>query len=178
MKDKVVIIGAGGHGKVVAETILQSGNYLLSGFVDDHLATGTAVLDEYRVIANRAQLEFTDFDFFVVAIGNNMLRREIYCSLHKDHEPLTLIHPFTQVSPHAVIGKGTVVLPGAVISYGTVIGENCIIGSNVHIDHESVIGSHCHIRNGSSIGSNCIIDDLCSTETGFPLPSFAHLTTE
>ncbi len=178
MKNKIIIIGAGGHGKVVAETILQTGHYLLLGFADDHLPLGTVVMDDYRVIAGIGSLAFTGFDRFIVAIGNNTVRKEIYNRLHKDLEPLTLIHPFTYVSPHATIGKGSVILPGAVISYGVTIGENCIIGSNVHIDHESVIGSHCHIRNGSSIGSNCILDDLCSTETGFPLPSFAHLTTE
>lgn len=148
------------------------------GFADDQVPVGKTVLGSYSVVARPENIADLEFDRFVVAIGNNRVRAGIFDKLRQSHDPLTLIHPFTHVSPEARIGAGSVVLPGAVISFGAVIGEDCIIGSHVHIDHETVIGAHCHIRNGSSIGSNCIIDPFCLTETGYAMPSFSQLSAE
>lgn len=177
MSNKIIIIGAGGHGKVSAETILKTGQWNIVGFCDDNVPEGTVITDDIRVVSTLQNIENIAFDHFIVAMGNNPLRKEIFHKLKSRFIPATIIHPFTSISSHAKIGVGSIVLPGAVISHGTQVGENCIIGSNVHIDHESTIGSHSHIGNGSSIGSNCTVEEESTTPTGFTLQSFSKRTS-
>lgn len=175
MNKKLLIIGAGGHGKVVAETALQSGQWDIAGFCDDTVSVGTIVMDDISIITRLSGIEKISFDSFIVAIGNNHIRKDIFLKLRSQFQPATIIHPFTQVSAHSTIEEGCIILPGAVISFGVKIGANCIIGSNVHIDHECTIGAHCHIGNGTSIGSNCLISPEHTTQTGFALQSFSQI---
>jgi sugar O-acyltransferase (sialic acid O-acetyltransferase NeuD family) len=174
-KPGIIIIGAGGHGKVVAESIQKQNKYTIIGFCDDTLQVGTIVFDEIKVISNLQHIGSTRFDYFITAIGNNKIRKKIFTKLKNIYTPASVIHPYTEISHYAVIKEGSVILPGAVISYGVHIDENCIIGSNVHIDHESQIGAHSHIRNGSSIGSNCVIGCESSTDTGEDIQPFSHI---
>jgi acetyltransferase EpsM len=174
MKNKLIIIGAGGHGKVAAEAAMQSGDWVITGFCDEKIAVGTKVIDDLTVITNLANIKNAVFDYFFIAIGDNKIRKEIFEKLRPLSAPATITHPFSSISKHAGIGEGSIILPGAVISHGVKIGDNCIIGSNVHIDHESVIGEHSHIRNGSTIGSNCILDPESETPAGASLQPFSH----
>jgi sugar O-acyltransferase (sialic acid O-acetyltransferase NeuD family) len=178
MKSKILIIGAGGHAKVVAETLALCGNYELIGFVDDKVEAGTEIVPGIKVLGNVASAPKFEFDSFFVAIGNNTLRENLHKKFASSKMPVVLIHPYSCISPSARIAEGSIVLPGAVISAGAVVGTACIIGSNVHIDHETIIGDYCHIRNGSSIGSNCVIKDWYTTETGMnvqPFSTMSHL---
>ncbi len=174
MNNNIIIIGAGGHGKVVAEAILSQGKYNLLGFCDDATPPGTIVFGHYKIICNTSQIAHFDFDFFIVAIGNNETRKKIHELLKQQHQGAIVIHPFTSISAQAQIEPGSVVLPGAVVSYGAHVGENCIIGSNVHIDHETIIGSNSYIRNGSSIGSNVNVASESYTNTGECIQSFTQ----
>lgn len=176
MNKKLLIIGAGGHGKVVAETALQSGLWDIAGFCDDTIPAGTIVMDDITIISKLSGIENISFDSFIVAIGNNQVRKDIFLKLITHFKAATIIHPFTHVSAHSSVEEGCIILPGAVISFGAEIGANCIIGSNVHIDHESEIGAHCHIGNGTSIGSNCLIPSSYTTPTGLAIQSFSHLS--
>lgn len=175
MNKKLLIIGAGGHGKVVAETAMQSGQWDIAGFCDDTVPAGTLVMDNFRIITSLANIEKISFDKFIIAIGNNQIRQDIFLKVRPLFTPAIIIHPFTHISAHSVIEEGCVILPGAVISFGAKIGMNCIIGSNVHIDHECSIGAHCHIGNGTSIGSNCTIGSGYTTPTGFSLQAFSNI---
>lgn len=174
MNSNIIIIGAGGHGKVVAEAILSEGKYHLLGFCDDAAPIDTLVFEQYKVVCNTEQLAHLNFDFYIVAIGNNEIRKKIHERLKLQHRAASIIHPFTSISAHASIGAGTVILPGAVVAQGTHIGENCIIGSNVHIDHETIIGDNSYIRNGSCIGSNTNIAAGSYTNTGESIQSFTQ----
>lgn len=174
MNNNIIIVGAGGHGKVVAEAILSQRKYNLLGFCDDATPPGTVVFGQYKIICNTGLIDNFDFDFYVVAIGNNEIRKKIHERLKLQHQTASIIHPFTSISAHASIGAGTVILPGAVVAQGAHIGENCIIGSNVHIDHETIIGDHSYIRNGSCIGSNANIASGSYTNTGESIQSFTQ----
>ena len=176
MKSKILIIGAGGHAKVVAETLALCGNYELIGFVDDKVEAGKEIVPGFKVLGNVASALTFDFDSFFVAIGNNTLRESLHRKFASCRKPVVLKHPFSCISPTALIGEGSIVLPGAVISAGALIGTACIVGSNVHIDHETIIGDYCHIRNGSSIGSNCVIKAFYTTETGMNVQPFSTMS--
>lgn len=174
MNNNIIIVGAGSHGKVVAEAVLSQKKYNLLGFCDDATPPGTVVFGQYKIICNTGQIDNFDFEFYVVAIGNNEARKKIHDRLKQRHQAAIVIHPFTSISENAQIEPATVILPGVVVSYGAHIGENCIIGSNVHIDHETIIGNNSYIRNGSSIGSNANVASESYTNTGECIQSFTQ----
>jgi sugar O-acyltransferase (sialic acid O-acetyltransferase NeuD family) len=176
MKKKIIIVGAGGHAKVVLDTILKIGDYEVIGFADDHLFTGMEVSDGYHVIASTNSLHnFADcIDFFIVAIGDTKVRSFLYQTLKNSYGPATIIRPDATIAKSVEIGPGTVILAQSVVNAHVVIGENCLINSLCLIDHGSVIGEHSHIAQGTIIGSDVQIPAMCVTELGEKIPSFSH----
>jgi acetyltransferase EpsM len=114
-------------------------------------------------------------DAFVVAIGNNPIRKKLFEVYSEKYEGALIIHPSASVSTDAMIGKGTVVLAGAVVAQGARVDENCIVNSLSLVDHETTIGAHAHIAQGSIIGSNCVIPALYSTRLGEHVNSYTNL---
>ncbi|HEY6160313.1 MAG TPA: acetyltransferase [Bacteroidia bacterium] len=173
MKKKIVIIGAGGHGRVIADLLCLSAEYELVGFADDGLMKGAEVMEGKKVLAASSEKEFLSSlaTHFVVCLGNNSIRKKIVEDLSGVMQAATLIHPSAVVSRHASLGAGTVVLANAVINAGCKIGINCIINSISLVDHDSVVGDHVHIAQGTVIGSNCRIAANFSSVPGQVIPS-------
>ena len=159
-----LIIGAGGHGKVVADAILSAGMPLL-GFLDDNPDTIGQQILGYPVLGNIAQwLEF-DADGLVIAVGNNRIRRMIQQKLEASAHPnwITVIHPKAIVAASLKVGVGTVVMAGAIVNPDTVIGQHTIINTGATVDHDCVIGDYVHIApgvhlaGGVTVGNNTLI---------------------
>lgn len=176
-KPEVLILGAGGHAKVIAETIALSCEFSILGFIDDNIEAGTVIFEDKKVLGKICEVnEFANkAEFFIAAVGNNSLREEFFNAAKKYFKPLSVIHPFSFVAKTTVIGDGTVVLPGAIVSSNCIIGKNTIINSRVLIDHDSVIGDHCHIAQGSILGSNVHISSRNFTDIGAVYPSFSKI---
>lgn len=138
---KITIIGASGHGKVVAD-IAKLNGYDKIEFLDDDLNLDAC--GPYPVVGgtNRA----VDGDVFV-AVGNSRIRRR----LSRGRTPVTLIHPAAVVAADAVIGEGTVIMAGAVINPGTIIGRSCIINTCASIDHDCVLENYVHVAVGAHL---------------------------
>ena len=135
----LLILGAGGHGRVVKETAEATGIYDDIAFLDDRNPDAVGKLDEYQKLRNR-------FDAAFVAIGNNKLRSQWLEKLKLAvYQIPALIHPRTYVSPSSSVGSGTIVEPLACINTGVVIGEGCIISISAVIDHDSRIEAFSHI---------------------------------
>ena len=152
MNKKVVIIGAGGHGRVVADTIEICGDTVL-GFLDDN-----AENDKVNVIGKVADAEkYCDGETYLfVAIGNCEVREKIMNSL-KDAKWYTAIHPSAVISPSAVIGEGTCVMPNAVVNNSAVVGKGVIINTCASVDHDDIIGDFVHIACGVHIAGTATI---------------------
>lgn len=149
---KLIIIGAGGHGRVVSETAKLNG-YEVIDFLDDadNQATVGKVADFIKYIC--------DFEF-IVAIGNNKVRMKIQSDLKKSGANIvSLVHPNATVSESASIGKGTVVMAGAVINAGAVVGDGAIINTCASVDHDCRIGNFSHISVGARICGTVEIGD-------------------
>ena len=145
---QLVIIGASGHGKVVADIAKKIG-YDEICFLDDD-----ASLTEcggYAVIGKSGR--FIDFncDIFV-AIGDPNIRKyfQTQFELHGKTVP-TLIHPNASIAENVQIGNGTLVVAGAVINPGVRIGKGCIINTCSSVDHDCVVGDYVHIAVGSHL---------------------------
>lgn len=146
---QVIIIGASGHGKVVADTILQSGDQV-RGFLDDNPELGESFIG-LPVLGTIDQ--FVDYpdSKFVVAIGNAKIRENIV-------EKLVGVSWYTAIHPRAVIslldtsiGEGTVVMADAVINAGAKIGNHCIINTGAVVEHDNRIDDFAHISVGAKL---------------------------
>ncbi|MEA2015808.1 MAG: acetyltransferase [Actinomycetota bacterium] len=157
MKNKIYIIGAGGHGQVVLDTLLQSGLSPV-GFLDDNVPVGEKILD-IPVIGKISLAKNLDGQF-IVAIGDNTMRKRIVGMLQfSDEKYFSVIHPSVILSKNVKIGVGSMIIGGVVINIGTVIGKHTIINTSVSIDHHNIIGDFVHIAPGVHTGGNVIVKD-------------------
>ena len=140
----LLIIGAGGHGQVVAECAEACG-YKKIDFLDDNNPDAVGGIDQ---LENKV----TEYDSVIVSIGNNEIRRELIRRVQSINAPIaTLIHPRAFVSPTATVGSGSIVLPGAVIHTNANIGIGCIVSIGALIDHDAVVEDFSHINTGAIV---------------------------
>ncbi len=145
---RLIIIGAGGHGKVIADIALKNG-YTDIFFADDN-STGDCV--GFPIICTSKELEKENDGEteFVIAIGNNNIRKKIGMAHSLDYA--TLVHPSASVGINVKLGTGTVVMAGAVINACTVIGDHCIVNSNAVVEHDNVLEDYVHISPNAALG--------------------------
>lgn len=151
---KLVIIGASGHGKVVADIAKRNG-YTEIVFLDDD--ESVVECGGYPVVGSSADVANMDADV-IVAIGNAAIRERIQESVDEGRMTM-LIHSDAVVADGVVIGAGTVVMAGAVINPGTTIGRGCIVNTSSSIDHDCVIGDYVHVSVGVHIAGTCEIGE-------------------
>jgi sugar O-acyltransferase (sialic acid O-acetyltransferase NeuD family) len=148
MKKKLLIIGASGHGKVVADIALKMNRWQSIAFLDDdeNLKTSMGI----EVIGKSGKsFEFIDEYEICVAIGNNTIREKLQSELKSKGAIIpTLIHPSAVIGEQVNIGSGSVVMAGVIINCCTKIGEGCIINTGSTIDHDNVIGAFAHVSPG------------------------------
>lgn len=152
MKRKLMIIGAGGHGKVVADIGALVG-YNQIDFLDDQanpaVPTVGTVADYTRFIRSHD---------FIVAIGNNRVRERITKRLAENGADIvSLVHPAATVGSGVQIGKGAVVMAGAVIHADATIADGAIVNTCSSVDHDCVIGAYAHISVGARIAGTVTI---------------------
>lgn len=152
---KLVIIGASGHGKVIAD-IAEKNDYDKIVFLDDNKelieCAGFPVVGTTRDIH-----DYYDWDF-IVAIGNADVRQDFHKKLD-NYSIVTLIHPASIVSRRVTLGKGTVVMAGTVINSDVNIGDGCIINTSSSIDHDCKIASFAHISVGAHVAGTVTIGE-------------------
>lgn len=149
MSKEVIIIGASGHGKVIADIIQLNGN-IVKGFLDDddnlegESIIGFPVLgktDDYK--------KYTDCEF-VIAIGDPRVRK--YFADSFDVKWHTAIHPKAVVSKlDTSIGEGTVIMANAVVNPSAKIGKHCIINTGAVVEHDNNLGNYVHISPNATL---------------------------
>lgn len=149
----LIIIGAGGHGKVAADCARATMQFESIQFLD---AKYPELIDvaSWRVVGH--QDDYADFDnqntWFFVAIGNNPTRHSWQQKLLKNGcKVATLIHPSACIAQDVVIGHGTLILAGSIINIQTEIGQGCIINTGATVDHDCDIGEFSHIAPGVNL---------------------------
>ncbi|WP_244513357.1 acetyltransferase [Oceanobacillus limi] len=149
---KLILIGAGGHSKVVQDIVATNKELQLYAIVDEKYEQ--TVEKNGVIYANTSyikQLDYESYDF-CIAIGNNAIRKKVYEELDI---PLSryksLIHPRTVISNSAKIGNGTVIMPGVVINADTEVQHHCIINTNAVVEHDNRISDYVHISPNATL---------------------------
>lgn len=155
--NKLIIIGASGHGRVVSDIAKRSG-YSDIAFFDDDPSVKTC--GNYPVLGcSKDALLYKDCDF-VVAIGNAEVRRKIQTELTEQGlNVVSLSHPNAVIADDVTIGAGTVVMAGAVLNPCVTIGQGCIINTCSSVDHDCLVGDFVHISVGAHIAGTVTIGD-------------------
>lgn len=149
---RLAVVGASGHGKVVADTAEICG-WTDIVFFDDAwpLKAGNGA---WSVVGTFADLciRIKEFDGVVVAIGDNAVREaKISTLLVLDAPLVTLVHPFASVSRYATLGLGSVVFAGAVLNAGATVGTGSILNTGCSVDHDCSLGRSVHISPGARL---------------------------
>ena len=148
MEKTILIIGASGHGKVVADIAKKNG-YEKIYFLDDNPSLSEC--GGYPVLGNSSKYLDFDCDIFV-AIGNTGIRKHIQENVEKEGKSIaTLIHPNAVIGENVRIGAGTVVMAGAVINPCAVIGKGCIINTCASVDHDCILEDYVHVSVGAHL---------------------------
>ena len=142
--NRLIIIGASGHGKVVADIAK------LMGYKDIVFLDGDRSLKEcagYPVIGSEEMVENITGDLFI-AVGNSSVRKKLM-EKNKDRYFPVLIHPSAIIAERTEIGAGTVIMAGAVINSDSKIGKGNIINTCASVDHDCIMGDYCHLAVGA-----------------------------
>lgn len=160
MKKNLIIIGASGHGKVVADIAERLGHWNEIYFLDDDESIKS--LMEYKVIGTSKDItEYVNDSDFFVAIGKNETRMKIQELIEEvGGHIVSLVHPNAVIGKNVNIGVGTVVMAGAVINAATNIGKGCIINTGATIDHDCQIGDYVHVSPGVNVAGTVKVGNL------------------
>ena len=155
---RIVVVGAGGHARVVLESLVALGVYEIVGLTDPDQSKWRTLLGGYPILGGDdvlPTLRSEGVDGAIIALGSNRLRARLFeCVIALGFKMVNAIHPWSWISPSAQIGNGVVVMAGAVINANAQVGDNTIINTSATVDHDCCIGDHVHIAPGCHLGGN------------------------
>lgn len=170
MNKNVIIIGAGGHSKVIADIIVKSQDNVL-GFLDDNIPINTVIIKEKNLkvlgkIEDSLKLREKNNDIeFVIGIGNNKTRKAI-SEKYPNLTYYTAIHPSSQIALDVKIGDGTVIMANICINTSATIGKHCIINTGAIIEHDNIIEDYVHISPNATLCGTVKIGELTHIGAG------------
>ncbi|WP_308367609.1 acetyltransferase [Microbulbifer sp. TB1203] len=170
LKKTLLILGAGGHGKAVAEAALLSGKWQRVCFADDrwpelHESFGCPVVASSSTLADVAG----EMDAAIAAVGNNTLREQWQARLQDCGLPqATVMHPAASVSPSAELGAGSAVMALALVGVDARIGKGVIVNAHATVDYDAILGDFAHLgvgvhlAGGVQVGARAWLQAGCS----------------
>ena len=156
---RYAVAGAGGHGRVVADALMASGEASLVGFLDDDaglLGRGGAL----PVLGELTSWRQHQIDCIVLGIGANRARAQAYERLLATNATVArLLHRTALVSASAAIGDATVILAAAIVNTEARIGANTLVNTAAIVEHGCTIGAHVHLAPRSCLGGEVVVGD-------------------
>ena len=165
MRD-IVILGGGGHSKVLIETILACHEDISIVLLDDKFSIDKSIeVLGFPIIGKLTKIYEIDFkekyNNAIVAIGKSDLRiKWINTLLKNNYKVPSFVHPTAYISPSSSIKAGTVIFPKALVQSNVILGKGVILNSNSIIEHDGIVGEGSHICPGVSIAGNVKIGNL------------------
>ena len=156
---QVLIVGAGGHGQVVADILLAAyaaGSPVRPiGFLDDDPYAQSRILLGLPVLGPVAEIPRYPHDAVVIGVGDNATRRMLAEALRAQGENFAVArHPAAIIAAGVRIGDGSMICAGVVVNTGAAIGEHAILNTSCSVDHHNLIGDYVHVAPGSHLGGD------------------------
>jgi sugar O-acyltransferase (sialic acid O-acetyltransferase NeuD family) len=168
--NKLIIWGAGGHGKVVLDVARAVGVFREAVFIDDSCVEPGGRFCDCELFPSSQRVELLKargFRFFIVAVGDNLIREQLFRQgINSELVPISLIHPSAVVSAATFIGDGTVGMPRIVVNAGAVIGRNCILNTGAIVEHDCQVGDHVHLAPGTILGGGVTVEPFALVGLG------------
>ncbi|MDQ7784113.1 MAG: acetyltransferase [Desulfomonilaceae bacterium] len=168
----IVVVGASGYAKVVADIVEKRGEFTIAGLIDSFKPKGYEVL-HYQVLGNEHDLPTLvrqyDLTGGVLAIGDNWDRYRMVSSISNlvpEFEFLRLVHPSACLAHDVEIGRGTVITAGAVVNSASQVGKFCIINTRASVDHDNTVGDFASLAPGVTTGGNVTIGEFTAVSLG------------
>lgn len=178
MNKKVVILGAGGHAKSIADIVLKSNDQVI-GFLDDNVEIGTAIIKSRDIkvigkIEDSLNIANNQNILFVIGIGNNKVREKIAKQYNIKY--YTAIHPTAVIAQDVQIEEGTVVMANTVINVGASIGKHCIINTGAIVEHDNTIEDYVHLSPSVVLSGTVKIGKYTHLGTGTKVRNNINIT--
>ncbi len=162
-KIRVLILGAGGQGRVVLDILLQARKYDIVGFLDNNSDIHGRRVDGFLVHGGIDDLEKLtaelDIDGVIIAIGDNGARRGLARQVEQTGlELINAVHPSATLAYNATVGRNVVIAAGAVVCANCQIGDSVILNTGCIIDHQTMIGEGSHICPGVRIAGRVKVE--------------------
>ncbi len=181
MKEKIMLLGGGGHCKSVIDVIELEDRYEIAGIIVNDMPKGSKILG-YEVIGGDEDLpklreKFSNALITVGHIRSNLVRVKLFEFLKElDYNIPTIISPLSYVSKHATLGEGTVVMHHALINASAKVGSNCIINTKALIEHDAVVEDHTHISTGAIINGGTKVKENSFVGSGAVTKEYSEIS--
>jgi sugar O-acyltransferase (sialic acid O-acetyltransferase NeuD family) len=161
---RILVLGAGGHGQVVADVLLRmaeaGADLTVAGYLDDNAGLIGHDLLGVPVLGRFADRMSVPHDAIVLALGSNRTRQRLAAELTCQGERFAVAcHPRAVIAPDVAIGPGSMVCGGVVINPGSVIGAHAILNTGCTVDHHNRIGDFAHVAPGVHLGGDVRIGE-------------------
>jgi sugar O-acyltransferase (sialic acid O-acetyltransferase NeuD family) len=168
---RILVWGAGGHGKVVLDALLAAHSCEVVGVIDeDPQKTGIEVLGVPVLDFSGGLggiLQRVNCDAMAIAIGDNYTRaRKFYEIREMGIELINVIHPAAHISKFAELGQGVTILAGAVVNPGTIIEDNACVNTSASIDHDNHLGMSCHVFPNATLAGGVRVEEYAYIGSG------------
>lgn len=172
-RNRLIIIGASGHGKVIAD-IARLNGYSDIIFLDNNPEKKECA--GYPVLGPDTMAAEIQGDLFV-AVGNATVRK-ILMERYQDRTFPILIHPNAVIAEGVNIGEGSVVMAGAIINPDALIGRGCIINTSSSVDHDCTVGKYCHVSVGTHLSGTVNLGDNCWAGAGATVSNNVNICSD
>jgi sugar O-acyltransferase (sialic acid O-acetyltransferase NeuD family) len=157
---RILIIGAGGHGKVVADILQRQGEQII-GFLDDVSALWGSLCMGLPILGSVAGFQSYRPEGMIVGVGSNAARKKIVERLGDAAQNLWInaIHPQAVLAESVRLGRGVVICAGVVVNPDVIIGNHAIINTAASLDHDDVIADYVHVAPGCHLAGQVQVDE-------------------
>lgn len=159
----LIIVGAGGFGREVLDTIKEINNlkheYNVLGFLDDNHEINSPIASHFVIGKTDDILKFSDDTEFVMAIGNSEARKKIVTKFGESKNWKTIIHPSAIVSGDSKIGTGSIIQAFCIVASNSIIGDFIVMNAHSGCGHDTRIGDYCSIMSFCDVAGESILED-------------------
>ena len=181
-KKKLIILGSGGHAKILLEILEKNKNIILGVCCPNLKSLNQKIWRDLPVLGDDNYLENVDRKSVKIVNGvgySNTDRKKIFNKIKRmGFNFKSIVHPEAIISKYARISEGSQVLAGAIIQTDSLIGINSIINTGAQIDHDCIIGNHCHIAPGCILCGHVTISDMVFLGCGSTVVPGVQLHTQ